>query len=412
MSGSELIMHAEFMAFVTDEATAETLRTWVGRQSWPEATVQFGGADLFGSMLESSAPPRLVVVDLDGQANMPETCTRLISLCGGDIKIIAVGSANDISLYRQMIATGVVDYLVKPLGQEQLDQALQSSQEKAKSKNDGEERQSKTIFVIGARGGIGTTSFAVNLAWMLANEAKINTAFVDLDLQYGNGALALDLEPSRGLRDIMSSPSRVDSLMIASAMIVSSSRLSVLSAEESVEESVHMDAGALAAVMQEMRENFDYVIVEAPRYLLAQQRRLIAEASAVLVLTEQSLVGIRDTLRIKMALKSIDPTLPLLVITTRHGKDRPAHIDQGTFEKNSQGKIDFSIPEDVKVALEASNVGKTIAAMAPNSPAAKAYRAIMNHLLGKKEKEAAKKSGGFFGKKDAPDKDGKKDKKS
>lgn len=116
------------------------------------------------------------------------------------------------------------------------------------------------------------------------------------------------------------------------------SKLSVLSAEELVEESAPLDAAALQAVLQEMRENFDYVFVDVPRHMISTQRRLIAEASAVIVITEQSLVGIRDTLRIKMALKSIDPTLPVLVVTARHAKDRPAHIDAATFEKTARAK--------------------------------------------------------------------------
>ena len=409
-SDTDLIMHAEFMAFMADENSSEIMRGWVERQGWPPATVQMGGASLFSEMLEKSQPPKLVIVDFDGQGDPADLCMRLADLCGNNTKLIAVGSLNDIGLYRAIVATGVVDYLVKPLNNDLLDQALRLVHEKTKSKaaaaEEGEPHRSKLIFIIGARGGLGVTSFAVNLSWLLANEAKVNTALVDLDLQYGNAALALDLEPSRGLRDIVSSPTRVDSLMIASAMVNSGARLSVLSAEESVEEPVLMDAGALQAVMQEMRANFDYVIGEMPRHALSSQRRLIAEASAVLLITEQSLLGIRDTLRIKMALKSIDPTLPLLTVAARLAKDRAAHIDAATFEKNSQGKIDFTIPEDWKAALEAANAGNPLAAMTPNSAVVKAYRAIMDNLLGKKAED--KKSGGLFGKKN--DKEKEKDK--
>jgi pilus assembly protein CpaE len=407
MSGAanEVIMHADFMAFVMDEGSQEILRGWVERQGWPAATVQMGGVELFGSMLERSAPPRLAIVDLDGQVNLVETCARLVSLCGQDVKLIAIGTANDIGLYRQMIGSGITDYLVKPLNNEMLDQALRQSQEKAQSNSGGQvERSSKFIYIIGTRGGIGATALAVNLAWMMANEEKVQTALLDLDLQFGNGALALDIEPSRGLRDILSSPTRVDSLMVASAMMAVGSKLSVLSAEESVEESAPLDAAALQAVLQEMRENFDYVFVDVPRHMIATQRRLIAEASAVIVITEQSLVGIRDTLRIKMALKSIDPTLPVLVVTARHAKDRPAHIDAPTFEKNSQGKIDFTIPEENKIALEAANAGKTVAAMLPQSATSKAYRAILHHLVGKQAATEKKKSG-WFGAKDDKAKD-------
>lgn len=395
----DVILHNEFMAFAMDEGTCDVLRGWVERQGWPQATVQMGSADLFCEMLEKAAPPRFVVVDLDGQTGLVDICSRMVNLAGANCRIVAIGSVNDIGLYRQLVATGIMDYLVKPLYHELLDQALRQSQErtqaKAASTGETELRSSKLLYVIGARGGVGATTLAVNLAWQLANEEKLQTALIDLDLQFGNGALALDVEPSRGLRDIVSSPTRVDSLMVASAMIACGGKLSVLSAEESVEEPVQMDAGAVQAVMEEMRENFDYVIVDVPRHLVATQRRLMAEASAVIVVTEQSLVGIRDTLRLKMALKSIDPTLPLLVVAARHAKDRPTHIDADTFEKKTQGKIDFTVPEENKQAVEAANLGKTISALAPTSGSAKAYRAILHHLIGKQAE--AKKKGGWFG---------------
>lgn len=100
-----------------------------------------------------------------------------------------------------MISSGIADYLVKPLSNEMLDQALRQSQEKAQSNNSSGqvERSSKFIYIIGTRGGIGATTLAVNLSWMMANEEKVQTALLDLDLQFGNGALALDIEPSRGL---------------------------------------------------------------------------------------------------------------------------------------------------------------------------------------------------------------------
>ncbi len=398
-SADDVILHNEFMAFAMDDGSCDVLRGWVERQGWPQATVQMGGADLFCEMLEKAAPPRFVVIDLDGQTGLVDICSRMVSLAGANCRIVAIGSVNDIGLYRQLVATGIMDYLVKPLYHELLDQSLRQSQERAQAKTGGgaepELKTSKLIYVIGARGGVGATTLAVNIAWQLANEEKLQTALIDLDLQFGNGALALDVEPSRGLRDIVSSPTRVDSLMVASAMIASGGKLSVLSAEESVEEPVQMDAGAVQAVMEEMRENFDYVIVDVPRHLVATQRRLMAEASAVIVVTEQSLVGIRDTLRLKMALKSIDPTLPLLVVAARHAKDRPTHIDADTFEKKTQGKIDFTVPEENKQAVEAANLGKTISALAPTGGSAKAYRAILHHLIGKKAEE--KKKGGWFG---------------
>ena len=97
---------------------------------------------------------------------------------------------------------------------------------------------------------------------------KMSCALLDLDLQFGTSALALDLEPGRGLRDIVNSPHRVDGLMIASSMVNESDLFSVLGAEEAVDEFVPMDAGAITALLKEMKGNFDFIIVDLPRIFL------------------------------------------------------------------------------------------------------------------------------------------------
>ena len=103
------------------------------------------------------------------------------------------------------------------------------------------------------------------------------------------------------MRDIVSSPHRVDGLMIASSIVPESERFPVLGAEEAVDEVVPMDGGAITALLKEMKGNFDVIIVDLPRHLFAVQKRLLASAHDIVLVTELSLAGIRDTLRIKNA---------------------------------------------------------------------------------------------------------------
>lgn len=382
MNAAPDIMHPEFMGFVTDEASSVAVRAWASRQGWPEATVQFGGPDLLADMLEQAAPPKLVLIDIDGHNDPFGVCSRLIDLCGPATRLIAVGSANDIGFYRRMLALGVVDYLVKPLALEHLVQAAVSGPSKVAAPSATDASHEKLVYVLGVRGGVGASTLAVNAAWLFAQERHVNTALIDLDLHFGTAALALDIEAGRGMRDILSSPSRVDSLMIASSMITAGEKLTVLSAEESVDEAVGVDSAALAAVIQDIRGNFDVVVIDLPRHHLPVHRKLLGDASAILLVTEQSLSGIRDTLRIKTSLKALNVTAPVLVIASRVGKDRPAQIDAATFEKGVQGKIDFVIPEDVKPVYQAANTGKAAVAVAPQAEYTKAVRKIIAGVAG------------------------------
>lgn len=391
---SGAVMHAEFMAFASDEDSLNTLRGWAQRQGLPIATVQQGGPDLFAQMLEGAAPPKMAIIDIDGQSDPVGVASRLTGLIGAESKLVVIGSANDVGLYRRMLGAGVMDYLVKPLSSDVLNQALAAAlRGQAPGKPEG--RDAKIVVVTGARGGVGATTIAVNTGWILAHEMKANCALLDLDLQFGTSALALDLEPGRGLRDIVNSPHRVDALMIASSMVNESDTFSVLGAEEAVDEFVPMDAGAITALLKEMRGNFDFIIVDLPRHLFASQKRLLSAAHHIVVVTELSLAGIRDTLRIKTALNTLGCPGTLTVIAARVNSAHPGQVDTTAFEKGAQIKINLTIPEDHKSITQAANGGKALGAVAAQAPVTKAMRALAVRL-GATEDNSKKTPDNFF----------------
>jgi pilus assembly protein CpaE len=409
-NASDNVMHAEFMAFVTDEDSQIVTRGWSERQGLPQACVQSGGPDMFASMLESSPPPKMALVDIDGQADPVAVAGRLISLCGADTKVVAIGSPNDVGLYRRMLGVGVIDYLVKPLSPELLNTALASALRGNKA-GKSEIKEARIVVILGIRGGVGASTIAVNTSWVIAHQMDATCALLDLDMQFGTTSLSLDLEPGHGLRDIVSSPQRVDGLMIASSMVAESERFSVLGGEEAVDEYIPVDSAAIAALVKEVKCNFDYIVVDLPRHMLASQKRLLASAHDIILVSEMSLAGIRDTLRIKSALTGLGFTARILVVASKATKDRGGQVDIPTFEKGAQVKVDLVIPEDHKIVAQASNSGKALAEISKTAPVAKAITAlaqmlgtpeqidtrtknIINHMTGLMRGKFAKKKGG------------------
>ena len=112
-----------------------------------------------------------------------------------------------------------------------------------------------------------------------------------------------------------------------------------------------IDGGAIAALLKDMRGNFDIIVVDLPRHMLAAQKRLLAAAQEIVLVTELSLAGIRDTLRIKSALKGFDCGADITLVASRTSALRAGHVDRAAFEKGAQSKIDFTIPEDHKTCL-------------------------------------------------------------
>jgi pilus assembly protein CpaE len=391
------LMNPEFMAFIGDEETLGTVRAWAERQGFSAATVQSGGPDMFIQLLDQASAPKLAIVDLDGQEDAAGIATKLAGRCGPDCKLIAIGSANDVGLYRRILAAGMVDYLLKPVTAETLSQALAMALRGGQAgKNEGKE--AKIVVTIGVRGGVGASTIAINLGWLLAYDFKLRCALLDLDLQYGTSSLALDLEPGHGLRDIVGSPQRVDSLMVASSMVSANEQFSILSAEESIEEIIPTDSSAVIALLKEMKNNFDFIVIDLPRHLLAAQKRLLVAAHEIILATELSLAGIRDTLRIKNTISTLGCTANVTLVAARSGPTRPGQIDLASFEKGAQMKIGHTVPEDHKTVTEASNVGKALGAVAPQAPITKSLADLANKLSGGKADANKNKKPGLWGK--------------
>jgi pilus assembly protein CpaE len=270
--------------------------------------------------------------------------------------------------------------------------------------------ENRVIVIMGVRGGVGTSTIATNVGWLIAHELKQKCALIDLDLQFGTSALALDIEPGHGLREVVSSPQRVDSLMVTGAIVNESENFSVLSAEEAIDELIHVDNAAVSLLLKELRSTYRVIIIDMPRYQLVTQKRLFALAHEIVLVTEMSLAGIRDTLRVRTALKALGVAARVTLIANRTGPQRSTGIDEATFAKGAQTKIDFFLPDDLKNVTAASNAGKMLGAVAKTAPLTKTLLQLSVHLLGPAAEAAGKgsrakgaRSGWFGGRKQAAD---------
>lgn len=394
----EAVMHGEFMGFVLDDDSVLSLRGWAERQGYPVATVQQGGPDIFAQLLESAPPPKIAMIDIDQQADPLAITSRLINLCGGECRLVVVGSKNDVTLYRRILNAGAVDYLVKPLTPDVLNQALAAALKAPLGGKKAEAKECRIIAVVGARGGVGASTIALNTAWLLAHELDKTSALFDLDLQFGTSSLSLDLDPGHGLRDIVSSPNRVDALMIASSIVPESERFSILGAEEAVDEVTPVDSGAIDALMKEMKTNFDIVVVDLPRQLVATQKRLLAAAHEIVIVSDLTLAGIRDTLRIKSALTAFGCTARISTVGARVSASGAGQVTRAIFEKGIKVPVDILVPEDSSSLTTASNSGKALGAIVPRAAITKSLRELAARLLNADEGAPAKAQSGFWNK--------------
>jgi len=236
-----------FSAFVCDDDTLDLLRPVVEEMGWPADKCHKGGLRNAVQSLSVAASPNILLVDLSESGDPLADINSLAEVCEPGTVVIAMGQVNDVRLYRDLIVSGLQDYLLKPFSPEQLRDVLSQAQavlNAPKHEDPSTEKPHISTAVIGTRGGVGASTIATSLAWLMSEEKERLTALLDLDLHFGTAALTLDLEPGRGLTDAIDNPSRIDGLFIERAMIKANDKLSLLSAEAPINSPMMTDGTA------------------------------------------------------------------------------------------------------------------------------------------------------------------------
>jgi pilus assembly protein CpaE len=328
--------------------------------------------------IRSGATPRVLLVDL-GESTAPIAEVSAARAVGGtDLKLVVLGTVNDVALFRDLLSAGASDYLVKPSTREALAGVLEKTSVPLGSTPDG---LGEVIVFIGSRGGVGATTSAVSCAWLMATERHERVALVDLDLHFGTVALKLDLDPGSGLCEALEQPSRIDSLFIERAMIKVTDHLRVLAAEASAAQHLAVDPGAVDMLLHELRRKFVRVVVDLPRGASPMQRVVLAAASHVAIFCERSLAGLRDTIRLQTVIREQAPQARLLLVEAGASGER-APIGKSEFEKGIGKSLDTSVSYDAKSAGAAANSGQPLPAAAPRSAIARELRQLTALLVG------------------------------
>jgi pilus assembly protein CpaE len=367
---------AECVAFVADNHTHGAVVA-VCQARFPGFRARDGGSREALEFLADGKTPKLLIVDVSDASNPLTALLPIIAAYSEQTRLIAIGTANDITIYREMIEAGIAEYLVKPVTERALVAALTRLDDKPSQVAAAAAPERRPVIaVVGTRGGVGASTLAINCAWLAANEFKRRASLLDLDLQHGTVALALDIEPTHGLREALENPSRIDSLFINSATVKIGERLAVMAAEEAPDGEVAYDPAAIDLLIDELSRQSDCVIVDVPRGFAAVRARVLGHATEVVVATDLSLAGLRDAIRAQGQINLLAPQANLIFVANHLG-GREGGVPRAEFERALGRKLDFLIPDDPKAAAIAANGGKPIVAVAPGSKVAGPLRAIV-----------------------------------
>jgi pilus assembly protein CpaE len=279
-----------------------------------------GGIAKAIEFLSEQRSPHLLFVDISGIELPLSKVQMLADVCEPGTDVIAIGDHNDVALYRDLQAAGVRDYLVKPLTRELVTKALGPKTNGFSDVGRAALKLGKVVALIGARGGVGTTTLAANLAWHLANRQSRRVALVDLDLQHGDCALLFNAETTPGLFDALANPLRVDPLLLERIMTQHGERLFVLGGEEPIQDHVQFSPAAVETLFSVLRSQFHYIIVDVPRIPIPGYRRALEIADRRVIVIDQTMRSMRDGVRLKKAFGDIPGAEQAIFVLNREGE--------------------------------------------------------------------------------------------
>jgi pilus assembly protein CpaE len=349
-------------AYVCDDMTLDVIRGVCEEMGWSQEKAYKGGLRNAVQSLSVSASPQILLVDLSESGDPINDINSLAEVCEPGTIVIAVGQVNDVRLYRDLLMSGLQDYLLKPVSPDALRDSFANAQNilnAPKHEENAADRPHISTAIIGTRGGCGASTIAASLAWILSEKQGHATGFLDLDVHFGTAALAMDLEPGRGLTDAIDNPSRIDGLFIERAMIKANEKLSILSAEAPMSSPVLTDGAAFFQLQEEFRAAFENTVIDLPRSMLIAYPHLVHDVNVAVVVTEMTLASARDAIRVLAWLKQSAPHCKTLIVGNKM-QSAAVEITRKDFESTIERKVDLMLPVDAKAMAQSAKLGQPV----------------------------------------------------
>jgi pilus assembly protein CpaE len=351
--------------------------------------VHMGGAPAAVEAYCSAPTPNLLFLETTSDRDeLLRNLEALAEFCDSGTKVIVAGRVNDIVLYRELMARGVSDYLVAPFDVLDLIRTISQLYTSA-----GAEQVGKVIAVTGAKGGVGASSIAHNIAWSIARDIELPTVIADLDLGFGTVGLDFNQDPPQGIAEVVFAPDRADSNLVDRLLSKCSEKLSILAAPATLDRPYDFQETAFDALMDILRSSTPCIVLDVPHLWTAWSKRMLIAADELVIVASPDLANLRNTKMLIDILRAARPNdgLPKLVMNYVGVAKRP-EIAIADFAKAVDLMPSAVIPFEPKLFGTASNNGQMIAEVEASSKVAEVMAGLARLVMGRVEVRKGKRN--------------------
>jgi pilus assembly protein CpaE len=369
-------------AFVEFPDTGAALQRAGGDRRLAKAhvNVQLGGIQAAMDHYRGQVTPNLMIVEtrLNGQAALDEL-DKLAEVCDPTTKVIVVGRVNDVELYRELMRRGASEYLVAPLNPLHLIEVISGLYLDPEAAPIG-----RVVAFVGARGGAGSSTLSHNVGWCIAEELRINTTIIDLDLPFGTTGLDFNDEPTQGVADALSAPERLDDVLLDRLLVKRGDHLSIFSTPAMIDREYEATTDAFESVLDAVRGSTPCVIVDIPHIWTPWVKATLIGADDIVIVATPDLASLRNAKNIYELLRQHRPndTPPRLVINQVGVAKRP-EIPAKDFAETIGVEPALVMNFDPQLFGQAANNGQMLNEVAPKSPTAQGIRTLAEIVTGR-----------------------------
>jgi pilus assembly protein CpaE len=371
-------------AFCTNADTAGAMQS-AGedrRMTKAHLKIQMGGITAAIEAYRASATPNVVIIEHEGRGEeLLGGLDQLSEVCDPGTRVIVVGHLNDIVLYREMTRRGVSDYMMAPIGTIDVIRSVSGLFYAADAKPVG-----RTLAVVGAKGGVGSSTIAHNISWAIARDVGMDAVVADLDLPFGTAGLDFNQDPPQGIADAVTSPDRIDTAFVDRLLSKCTDHLSLLAAPATLDKVYDFGAEAFDSIFDVLRATVPCVVLDVPHVWTGWARRTLIGADDILIVATPDLANLRNTKNLVDLLKAARPndSRPQYCLNMVGVPKRP-EIKSADFAKALEFDPIASIPFEPAVFGTAANNGQMIAEVASGHRAAETFRSLAQTLTGRTE---------------------------
>src|ERR1700754_5111370 len=366
--------------FCVNEATATTARAAAEdrRLAKVHLSVHMGGIAAAIDAYHTAPTPNVIMLETEGHSDILAGLDDLAGVCDPGTRVIVIGTATDITPYRELVRRGVNDYVIGPVEVLDVVRSICSLFSASEAVTVG-----RMIAVVGAKGGVGASTVAHNVAWAIARDLALDSVVIDLDLAFGTASLDYNQDPVQGTANAVFQPERPDSAFMERLLAKCTDRLDLLAAPATLDQVYDFGADAFDAIFDTMRMTTPCIVLDVPHQWSAWTKRTLVGADDILIVAEPDLANMRNAKNMLNVLRAARPNdRPPLYCLNQVGMHKRPEISTREFAKAIESQPIAAIPFDSKMFGTAANNGQMIAQVAARHRTTTMFLQIAQRLTG------------------------------